>query len=141
MGYHTPQTTAPRESLARKKKKLQKFSFHDQRWPRGVSEWCILGGACVLHQQVPWSLIGASLDRIIHLPTQSDPGVLEMKYIQVSQEKPFKTCSQAVNPYITTTRIINSYTNYVIRCFLPQTNGATLWHMAQTRSSLYAARK
>ena len=31
MGYHIPQTTAPRESLARKKKKLQKFSFHDQR--------------------------------------------------------------------------------------------------------------
>lgn len=79
MGYHIPQTTAPRDSLARKKKKLQKFSFHDQRWPIGVSEWCILGGACVPHQQVLWSLIGASLDRIIHFPTQSDPpGVLQM---------------------------------------------------------------
>ena len=89
MGYaDIPQTTAPRESLARKKKKLQKFWL--QRWPRGVSEWCILGGAWVLHQQVPWSLIGASLDRMIHLPTQSDPGVLEMKYIHV---KPGKTLS------------------------------------------------
>ena len=33
-------------------------------------------------------LVGASLDRIIHLPTRSDPEVLEMKYIQV---KPGKT--------------------------------------------------
>jgi len=60
MGYSDiPQTTAPRERAI---SEMIKRSFS------GV----LLGGAWVLHQQVPWSLIGASLDRIIHLPTQSD---------------------------------------------------------------------
>ena len=34
--------------------------------------------------------LGASPDRIIYLPTQSDPGVLEMKYIQVKPGQTLK---------------------------------------------------
>ncbi|KAL9958145.1 hypothetical protein ACROYT_G035118 [Oculina patagonica] len=34
--------------------------------------------------------LGASPDKIIHLPTQSDPGVLEMKYIQVKPGQTLK---------------------------------------------------
>ena len=80
-----PQTTAMRESL-KKKKKLHKISF--QRWTRKVS--VVYSWRSGFFISMSHGYLGASPYGIIHLPTQSDPGVLEMKYIQVKPGKTLK---------------------------------------------------
>ena len=98
MGYsETPQTTAMTEGLEKEDEIAQVFiSEMAKKGCSGVS----LGG-CGFFISKSHGFLGASPDRIIHLPTQSSPGVLEMKYIQVKSEETLKdvllkqsTCKQ-----------------------------------------------
>ena len=79
MGYsETPQTTAMREGLKKEEEIAQVF----------ISEMAKKGCSGVSLEDCGFFISkyhgfrGASPDRIIHLPTQSSPGVLEMKYIK-----------------------------------------------------------
>ena len=87
MGYsEIPQTTAMREGLEKENEIAQVFiSEMAKRSCSGVS----LEG-CGFFISKSHGFLGASPDRIIHLPTQSNPGVLEMKYIQVKSGETLK---------------------------------------------------
>ena len=80
MGYSDiPQTIAMREGLEKEDKIAQVFiSEMTKEGFSGVSL-----EDCGFFVSKSHGFLGASPDRIIHLPTQNDPGVLEMKYIQV----------------------------------------------------------
>ena len=80
MGYaDVPQTTAMREGLEKEDEIAQIFILEmEKKGYQGVTV-----ENCGFFVSKSHGFLGASPDRIIHLPTQPDPGILEMKYIQV----------------------------------------------------------
>ena len=81
-----PQTTAMREYLEKEDEIAQVFiSEIAKKGCSGVSLEC-----CGFFISKSHGFLGASPDRIIHLPTHSNPGVLEMKYIQVKSGETLK---------------------------------------------------
>ena len=87
MGYsETPQTTAMREGLEKEDEIAQVFI--SEMGKKGCSGVSLEG--CGFFISKSHGFLGASPDRIIHLPTQSSPGVLEMKYIKVKSGETLK---------------------------------------------------
>lgn len=87
MGYSDiPQTTAMTEDLDKEDEIAEVFiSEMTKKGCSGVSL-----EDCGFFISKSHGFLGASPDRFIHLPTQSDPGVLEMKCIQVKPGQTLK---------------------------------------------------
>ena len=87
MGYsETPHTTALSEALEKEDEIAQVFISEIAK--KGCSGVSLEG--CGFFISKSHGLFGASPDRIIHLPTHSNPGVLDMKYIQVKSGETLK---------------------------------------------------
>ena len=87
MGYsEAPQKTAMREGL--EKEDEIAHVFISEMAKKGCSDVSLEG--CGFFISKSRGFLGASPDRIIHLPTQSIPGVLEMKYIRVKSGETLK---------------------------------------------------
>ena len=80
MGYsETPKTAAMKEGLEKEDEIAQVFISEMAK--KGCSGVSLEG--CEFFISKCHGFLGASPDRIIHLPKQSIPGFLEMKYIHV----------------------------------------------------------
>lgn len=132
MGYlETPHTTAMREGLEKEDEIAQVFV--SEMTKKGCSGVSLEG--CGFFISKSHGFLEASPDRIIQLPTQSSPGVLEMKYIKVKSGETLKDVllKQSICKQHETSLILNKNHKYYFQ--LCHQMFSTSWPMVQMKFS------